>query len=182
MMTKSRSNAVARMKLFLALPAALLVMLSFSSANAIYLTTPEDTPQAGKTISVEQPATVQLSNALKEDTVFKVVEKMPLFNADKEELYSYLSKNIKYPDEAKKKGTQGTVFVTFVVEKDGSVSNVTILRGIGSGCDQESVRVVESMPKWTPGYQDGKPVRVSFNLPIKYKLAKEKASTESTKK
>ncbi len=182
MMTKSRSNAVARMKIVLALPAALLVLVSFSSASAIYLTTPENSSQTVKAISVEHQTTADQSKPQKEDTIFKVVEKMPLFNQGKDELYSYLGKNIKYPDEAKEKGIQGTVYVTFVVEKNGSITNVKILRGIGAGCDEEAVRVVKSMPKWTPGYQDGKPVRVVFNLPIKYKLSKEKTKTEPEKK
>jgi len=182
MMTKSRSNAVARMKIVLALPAMMLALASFSSASAIYLTTPENSTRTGKTVSVEQPSIIHSSNSQKEDSVFTVVEKMPLFNGGNEELYSYLSKHIKYPDEAKLKGVQGTVFVTFIIERDGSVSHVKILRGIGSGCDEEAFRVVESMPKWTPGYQDGKPVRVSFNLPVKYKLAKEKTPEEPAKK
>ncbi|NQV02094.1 MAG: M56 family metallopeptidase [Bacteroidia bacterium] len=182
MMTKSRSNAVARMKIVLALPAMLLALVSFSSASAIYLTTIENSPLTGTTVSVEQPTTILSTTSQKEDTIFKVVEKMPIFNQGKDELYSYLGKNIKYPDEAKLNGTRGTVFVTFVIEADGSVTNVTVLRGIGSGCDEEAVRVVESMPKWTPGTQDGKPVRVSFNLPIKYKLAKEKTPAEPAKK
>jgi len=181
-MTKSRSNAVARMKIVLALPAVLLALASFSSASAIYLTTPENSPLTGTTVSVEQPSTIQTSNTQKEDSVFNVVEKMPLFNGGNEGLYSYLGKNIKYPDEAKIKGVQGTVYVTFIIEKDGSVSHVKILRGIGSGCDEEAFRVVESMPKWTPGYSEGKAVRVSFNLPIKYKLAKEKTPTEPATK
>jgi protein TonB len=77
---------------------------------------------------------------------------------------------MKYPEEAKELGVQGKVFVTFVVEIDGSISNVRVLRGIGSGCDDEAVRVVKSMPKWIPGKQRGVPVRVQFNLPINFKL------------
>ncbi|MBE0646340.1 MAG: M56 family metallopeptidase [Bacteroidales bacterium] len=182
MMTKSRSNAVARMKIVLALPAMLLALASFSSASAIYLTTPENSPLSGTTVSVEQPSAIQPSNAQKEDSVFTKVEKMPLFHGGNEELFSYLGKTIKYPAEAMKNGIEGTVFVTFVIEKDGSVTHVKILRGIGGGCDEESLRVVQSMPKWTPGYSEGKAVRVSFNLPIKYKLAKEKTPAETEKK
>jgi protein TonB len=71
---------------------------------------------------------------------------------------------------AKESGIQGRVFVTFVVEKNGSVTDVRVLRGIGGGCDEEAIRVVQNMPKWSAGKQRGKPVRVQFNLPIKFTL------------
>jgi protein TonB len=86
------------------------------------------------------------------------------------ELMKYLSENIKYPPLAKESGIQGRVFINFVVEPNGSISNVKVLRGIGGGCDEEAVRVVEKMPKWSPGKQRGKPVRVSYNLPVKFTL------------
>jgi protein TonB len=82
----------------------------------------------------------------------------------------YLQESIKYPEEAKELGIQGRVFVTFVVEVDGSITDVRVLRGIGGGCDEEAVRVVKAMPKWVPGKQRGVPVRVQFNLPIKFTL------------
>ena len=82
----------------------------------------------------------------------------------------YLQKNIKFPNLAKEAGIQGRVFVSFVIEKDGSVTDVTILRVIGGGCDEEAIRVVEKMPNWIPGQQRNVPVRVSFNLPIKFTL------------
>jgi len=72
---------------------------------------------------------------------------------------------------ARESGIQGTVYVTFVVERNGNVTDVKILRGIGGGCDEEALRVVQNMPKWEPGKQRGKPVRVQFNMPIKFTLA-----------
>jgi protein TonB len=72
---------------------------------------------------------------------------------------------------ARESGIQGKVFVTFVVEKDGSITDVKVLRGIGGGCDEEAVRVIKGMPKWSVGKQRGKPVRVQFNMPIVFKLA-----------
>ncbi len=105
-----------------------------------------------------------------EGPVFNVVEKMPQFPGGTSQLMKYLGDNIKYPAEAKEKGIQGRVYVNFVVEADGSISSVNVLRGIGAGCDEEAIRVVSNMPAWTPGEQRGKPVRVSFNLPIKYAL------------
>ncbi|MCF6171582.1 MAG: energy transducer TonB [Bacteroidales bacterium] len=105
-----------------------------------------------------------------EEVIFQVVENQPEFPGGMSELYVFLQKNVKYPPIAKESGIQGRVFVNFVVEKDGSISNVKVLRGIGGGCDEEAIRVVKSMPKWKPGKQRGKPVRVSFNLPIKFTL------------
>lgn len=89
-------------------------------------------------------------------------------------MYAYIQKNLVYPEKAKAEGIEGRVFITFTIEKDGSVSNVKILRGIGGGCDEAAKEVVEKMPKWKPGTQRGKPVRVQFNLPIKFELEKDK--------
>lgn len=182
MMTKSRSRSASRVKIILALPAIFLALTYFSSASAIYLTPIVKQTQPDPTTRMDQQSAAQVTTLQKEDTIFTKVDKMPLFNQGVEEMFSYLKNNIRYPDEAKKNGVQGTVFVTFVVEKDGTITNVKILRGIGAGCDEESLRVVKSMPKWTPGTKDGKPVRVAFNLPIKYMLAKEKTPAEPVKK
>ena len=105
-----------------------------------------------------------------EEVPFIIVENMPTFPGGEKKMLEYVAKNVKYPQLAKEVGTQGRVFVSFVVEKDGSITNVTILRGIGSGCDEEAIRVVKSMPKWNPGLQCGRAVRVSCNLPINFKL------------
>ena len=105
------------------------------------------------------------------DTVtFSVVENNPEFPGGEDALYKYLAENIRYPEQAKKENVQGRVFVRFVVDKDGSVVNSEVLRGIGNGCDEEALRVVNAMPKWTPGKQRGKAVRVWYNLPIIFKL------------
>ena len=95
---------------------------------------------------------------------------MPKFPGGEEARNQYLSQNIKYPEEAIKKGQEGTVYVSFIVEKDGSISNVKTLKGIGSSCDEEALRVVKEMPRWTPGLYKGKPARVLFNMPIYFKL------------
>ena len=105
-----------------------------------------------------------------EELPFIIVENMPTFPGGEKKMLEYVAKNVKYPQLAKEVGTQGRVFVSFVVKKDGSITNVTILRGIGSGCDEEAIRVVKSMPKWNPGLQCGRAVRVSCNLPINFKL------------
>lgn len=103
-------------------------------------------------------------------TDFMVVEEYPEFPGGMEALMDFLSKNIKYPEAAKEQGIEGRVFVTFVVEKDGSVNNVKVLRDIGGGCGEEAARVVKMMPKWKPGKQNGKVVRTQFNLPIQFRL------------
>ena len=105
-----------------------------------------------------------------EQEVFTIVEQMPNFPGGDAKMYEYLGKNIKYPQIARESGIQGRVFVNFVVEPDGSVSNVKVLRGIGGGCDEEAMRVVKGMPKWSPGKQRGKAVRVSYTLPVVFKL------------
>lgn len=107
---------------------------------------------------------------INETEIFTVVESMPEFPGGEAELYKYLSKNIVYPTMAQESGVQGRVYVTFVVETDGSITDIKILRGIGGGCDEEAVRVVRSMPRWNPGKQRGQPVRVQYNLPVRFVL------------
>lgn len=105
-----------------------------------------------------------------EQDVFTVVEEMPVYPGGQDAMTNYMVSSIKYPAEAKLKKITGTVYVTFVVEKDGSVTHVKVIRGIGGGCDEESIRVVKGMPKWIPGKQKGKTVRCQFTLPVKYAL------------
>jgi protein TonB len=102
--------------------------------------------------------------------IFTVVESMPQVPGGDAARMKFLQENIKYPQMARESGIQGTVYVTFVVEPDGSVSDVRILRGIGGGCDEEAIRVIQKMPNWNAGMQRGKPVRVQFNMPIKFTL------------
>ena len=105
-----------------------------------------------------------------ETEIFQIVEEMPQFPGGDAKLLEYVATHIKYPQIARETGIQGRVFVGFVVEPDGSVSNVKILRGIGGGCDEEAVRVIKSLPKWKPGKQRGKAVRVSYQIPVLFKL------------
>ena len=113
---------------------------------------------------------VEEEESAEETQIFMVVESMPEYPGGEAALYKYLAENIKYPQMAKESGIQGRVFVTFVVERNGSVTDVRVLRGIGGGCDEEAIRVVQSMPQWTPGKQRGKSVRVQYNLPVKFTL------------
>lgn len=105
-----------------------------------------------------------------EEEIFTIVETQPSFPGGEAKLYAYLGNNMKYPPIARDNNIQGRVYVSFVVEKNGSITDVKVLRGIGGGCDEEAIRVVKSMPGWSPGKQRGKSVRVRFNLPIVFKL------------
>ena len=106
----------------------------------------------------------------KNDMVFDVVEVMPQFPGGQIAMMKYIMENIKYPEQAMKEGIQGRVAVRFIVEKDGSISDVKPILSVHPLLNKEAVRVVESMPKWTPGKQNGKPVRVRFNVPVMFKL------------
>ncbi|MBL0125880.1 MAG: energy transducer TonB [Flavobacteriales bacterium] len=106
----------------------------------------------------------------KPSLVFTIVEEMPAFPGGEAELFKYLSKAVKYPQMAQDAAVGGVVYMTFVVDENGKVRDPKVLRGIGGGCDQEAIRVVKAMPEWEPGKQRGKPVRVQYNLPIRFTL------------
>jgi len=106
----------------------------------------------------------------KNNMVFDVVEVMPQFPGGQIAMMKYIMENMKYPEQAMKEGIQGRVTVRFIVEKDGSISDVKPVLSVHPLLNKEAVRVVESMPKWTPGKQNGKPVRVRFNVPVMFKL------------
>ena len=127
-----------------------------SQASRLKFTAPVVDNKAGKEVQ--------------EKDVYKVVDKMPEYPGGNQAMSRFMAENIKYPQEAKTKGVTGVVFVAFIIEKDGSVSNVSVLRGVGAGCNEEAMRVVSKMPKWKPGENKGKPVRVEYNLPVKFKL------------
>jgi periplasmic protein TonB len=108
---------------------------------------------------------------LDEEQIFVVVEKMPGFGGgDSNAFREYIARNLRYPEVAAENGIQGRVFVQFVVEADGRVSNVQVVRGVDPALDREAIRVVQGSPRWTPGEQRGKPVRVSFTFPIIFVL------------
>ena len=105
-----------------------------------------------------------------DEPTFITVEQMPEFPGGQEGLVNYLVENLNYPEKAKAKKITGKVYVSFVVEKDGSISNVKVLRDIGYGCGEEAMRVVKAMPRWKPGMQRGKNVRVQYTLPLNFQL------------
>lgn len=104
-----------------------------------------------------------------ETEIFVVVEDMPSFPGG--DVTKWISKNVKYPVLAMENGIQGKVYIQFVIEKDGSITDVKVVRGVDASLDKEAVRVIKSMPKWKPGKQRNKPVRVSYTLPINFQLS-----------
>jgi periplasmic protein TonB len=117
-------------------------------------------------------APIATSSVITEETGADVyiVEIMPEFPGGQTELLRYISKNVRYPIIAQELGIQGVVYLKFVIGKDGRVTRVSITRGLHSSCDQEAIRVIESMPTWKPGRQGGQEVAVSYTIPIKFKL------------
>jgi len=105
-----------------------------------------------------------------EPEIFEIVEEMPTFPGGDQELLKYLYGNIKYPPIAKENDIQGLAVLSFVVNEDGAISDIKVLRDIGGGCGDEAARVVGTMPKWVPGKQRGKAVKVAYKLPVRFKL------------
>ncbi|MCB2219746.1 MAG: M56 family metallopeptidase [Bacteroidetes bacterium] len=164
MMSKNRNNHLSGLKLVLLVPVTLAFAMFFSISFSAKVMAQEEAQLKQKQ---------QQQQLTDKDAVFTVVEKMPTFKGGPEAFAEYFSTNVKYPDIPRKKGIDGTSFVTFIVEKDGSISNVELLRGFNDACDQEAVRVVKAMPAWNPGMEKGKAVRVKFNVPVKFVLDKE---------
>jgi len=102
--------------------------------------------------------------------IYVAAEIMPEFPGGQAELMKYLSSNIRYPSIAMEENIQGRVIASFVVEIDGKISNIEIVRGLGGGCDEEVIRIIKNMPKWKPGKNRGETVRVKFALPVVFKL------------
>lgn len=130
--------------------------------------TSEDQGEAVQIVSTG-PAVV-VEEVEEEEPIFHVVEEMPSFPGGDAECMRFLSKNIKYPTIAQENGIQGRVILQFVVNKDGSIVDVTVARSVDPYLDKEAVRVVKMMPKWKPGKQRGKPVRVKYTLPVMFRL------------
>ncbi len=156
------------------------ILLFFSISSCTFAQEIEVDPELKQAPSlITKNDTLQITDS---GDVFVFVENAPEFPGGDEARIKYLQENIQYPKEAKEAGIQGTVFVTFVVEKDGRITNVKVLRGVGGGLDEESVRVIRNMPRWKPGTQRGKAVRVQYNMPIRYILADDNATKPLTKK
>jgi len=110
------------------------------------------------------------TKAKPETDIYTVVEKMPLYPGGEDSLFAFLGRNMKYPVGAQENGIQGKVVARFVIQKDGSIGNVEIIQSLNPACDKEVLRLVNSLPKWTPGRQNGKLVSVWYTLPVIFKL------------
>ena len=127
-----------------------------------------------------QCTVAQVPDSLRLDTIEKedveeimfgqILDNTPMFCGGCQKLLEFIETNLVYPQEAIDAGIEGKVYIDFYIEKDGAISDAQVLRGIGYGCDEEAMRVVKTMPKWKPGMQRGKAVRVSYLLPIDFKL------------
>lgn len=124
----------------------------------------------GEVLKAKEVIVQQEPPKVEENKIFDVVEQMPTFPGGDAALMKYLRDNIHYPTVAAENGVQGRVVVGFVVEKDGSISDVNILKGQDPSLDKEAMRVVKSMPKWIPGKQNGSSVRVKFQVPVQFRL------------
>ena len=176
MMTKNRSKKASIWKFTLAIPAALLLIFFFSIQGI----------RADQKLSTEPDdiSSMSVHDSLPDGEIFKVVEEMPLFpgcsdvegnylakkDCSQMKMMEYIYKNIKYPKKARERGIQGTVIISFIVEKDGKLSNYKIKRDIGGDCGKAALDVVKTMPRWIPGRQRGVNVNVRMNLPVKFRL------------
>jgi protein TonB len=124
-------------------------------------------------VTIDEPVGNSNVKATEDDPnkIFTSVEQVPEFPGGLSAFGKYLEKNIRYPAVARENNTQGKVFVSFVCERDGSLTDVKVARGIGDGCDEEAVRVIKASPHWKPGIQNGRPVRVQYSVPISFTLS-----------
>ncbi len=126
------------------------------------------TPDTRIDIIVTPPPPPEEKQVIEE--IIIVPDVAPCFPGGMENMYKFLAENLKYPSIAREANITGKVHISFVVEKDGRITDVRVLRGIGGGCDEEAARVISSMPRWTPGWHKGIPVRSLFNMPVKFVL------------
>ena len=177
MMSRRKSSRWTLAKALYVLPIAAFAMVAFAQISCSEnkdedsenidseITSPEDLVDA-KAIEVKDGKIYKSP----EDEIFKIVEDMPKYPGGQEALQIYLSEQVKYPENAIKRQVEGRVFVSFVIDKEGYVTDVKMAKGVDPDLDAEAMRVVASMPPWTPGKQRGIPVAVSFTIPINFKL------------
>lgn len=210
MMLTKRSNPWNRVKVLLTVPVAAVAVVAFATpkaeslsreieheSDAIVSSVVKSTSDKAALVAQGKTSGEETVNAMgradntlidndiqrmtsMDDDVYEVVEKMPEFPGGIAELMKYLSSNIKYPVEAHKAGIQGRVVVSFIVNKDGTVKDAKIVRSVDKSIDAEALRVISAMPKWQPGYQDGKAVSVRYTVPVTFRLTGESRKVQST--
>ena len=173
MMLKEKSSPWARVKYLYVLPLAALAVSAFARPEVSAVADELSSAKVNDLVASMKTNQLETVSFAVKDTltpVFEVVERMPQFPGGVAAQVKYFKKNLRYPAEAKKAGTQGRVVVQFFVNKDGSISNVKVLRGVDPALDAEAIRLVNSMPKWKPGMQKGKAVTVKYTVPVLFKL------------
>lgn len=169
MMTKKRSRKIAGLKLLLILPVTALFFILFSCSSKD--ADPAELISEQELANLKTETILEDSQDIIEDEVFVVVEEMPTFlDGDLNKFRDWVQKRIRYPKEAAVNGIQGKVFVKFVINKDGTLSDAEIMRGVDPLLDNEALRVVNSSPVWVAGKQRGENVRVRFSITVNYQL------------
>ena len=163
MMMKPKSNPWARMKYAYVLPLAALTMTAFARPEVSEVTKEISGVKVSNLVETLQANRTQINAR---DSIYRVVDVMPEFPGGVQAMMEFMKNNLRYPEELRAKGTQGRVVVQFVVNKDGSLSDVNVIRKLDPLMDAEALRVINAMPRWKPGMQDGKPVAVKYTVPV----------------
>ena len=163
MMSKKSSKSAA-FKVLLPIAVTACLAVTFANCNNSMLATNDDK--------------INEKSFTNQDDAYVIVEEMPEFPGGEKALLMYIAEHVNYPEEAKAKDIEGSVYIKFVVNSEGKVQDVETLRGVDPLLDQEAIKVIESLPDFKPGRQDGKPVNVSMQVPIKFQLAKENQSED----
>ncbi len=175
MMTKNKSRRRSQLRVLLALPLTLLLIAAFTySLPAGELVKKISSSAAEFPQATSSPIAITPDTLSPERQIFQVVDQMPKFPGGDEGRMKYLQENIIYPESARKAGEQGIVYITFVVEADGQITNVKVLRGLGEALDKSALDAINGMPAWEPGKKDGEAVAVQFTMPIKFTLDADK--------
>ncbi len=169
MMKKIRSNKLAQLKVLIALP-VIIAMVIFVSCSKELL---DVQTEKNKEVKQFESKPAKENTASGDEEVFFIVEQMPQFPGGELGLRKYIAMNVKYPQEAREKGIEGKVYVRFTVTKTGDVADVQIARGVDSILDNEAIRVIKTLPKWQAAEQDGEKVNVYYTVPIKFKVESE---------
>lgn len=186
MMMKRKSNPWARLKYTYVLPLAAIAVAAFARPEVQNASSEISAVKVNDLVgnlvtNLEENFTLPDSNVqLPQDSIYEIVEVMPVFPGGETGMMKYLSDNIKYPEEAMKADIEGRVLTRFIINSDGSISDVEISKSVHPLLDAEAIRVVKAMPKWTPGKVNGKAVKVRFMLPITFRLQGGETQTSST--
>lgn len=174
MLNKKRTNRVRTLK-YLALIPIVAGLLIVSNLDAMARMVTGESTEPVMTEEIVEAASLKIATLpilQQEDSIYTVVEVMPRFPGGEKELFNFINNNISYPEVAKEKGIQGRVVICYVVEKDGSITNLEVVRGQDPSLDKEAMRVMSTSPKWTPGQSKGKTVRVKYTMPIMFRIDK----------